>query len=150
FEDPERGDYRLQRHAASSFGGDVLGRVRPASDWTITAGAGLRGDILTQREDRAGRDGEAREQRRGLAGTQLLGNARGSLSYRPTRAVQLSAGARVDALGVRAEDELDRSQARSPVLWNVAPRARASFRVVRPLRLIAAYGRGFRPPEARA
>src|SRR5690606_30501084 len=86
FEDPERGDYRLQRHAASSFGGDVLGRVRPASDWTITAGAGLRGDILTQREDRAGRDGEAREQRRGLAGTQLLGNVRGSLSYRPNRA----------------------------------------------------------------
>jgi outer membrane receptor protein involved in Fe transport len=36
------------------------------------------------------------------------------------------------------------------VLWNVAPRARASIRVVRPLRVIAAYGRGFRPPEARA
>jgi outer membrane receptor protein involved in Fe transport len=63
--------------------------------------------------------------------------------------VRLDGGARVDVARLDVHDALAGSD-EARTLPAVSPRASIEWRIADPIRVFGAYGRGFRPPEARA
>jgi iron complex outermembrane recepter protein len=87
---------------------------------------------------------------RDLAAFQALPHAFGGLIWRPFEALRFDAGTRLDLAYVRATDELDAKATRNGLLTAVSPRAVVEWDALSSLRVVGAYGRGLRPPEARA
>lgn len=148
--DREHGDRRNQLHNAWSFGVSGAHQRPIAQSLALRAGAGLRGDIFAQREDNIGRSLELIERRRDLDALQLNAHALAGLIWRPLDSVQLDAGARLDAIAVNITDHMADSEANDGVLWQASPRTSARWQAQEFWQLFAAYGRGIRPPEARA
>ncbi len=148
--DPVHGDYRDQRQRAQSFGTHLFVDHALGPELGLLAGAGLTGDRLDQKELRTDEEGELVALRRGLEGVQLLAFAQLGLRYQPTRLVTLEAGARGDLAHANVRDVLhtQRRQQGTEVAWS--PRAMATVRAHPFVKLMASYGRGMRPPEARA
>ena len=148
--DPIHGDRRDQSQRTWSFGG--LGKHEsPLSErLALRTGLGVRGDVFSQQELNVGRALETIDRRRDLAATQLIAHTLVGLRWSPVKGVRVDAGARADLIHVRITDRLDgdaRSQGSDAV---VSPRVSARWRPLESWRLFLAYGRGFRPPEARA
>lgn len=169
--DPVNGDYRDQQHESAFFGANLHWTAPLSEELTLVSGVGVRGDKLAQRErpadgarvpvappERCEVDEEvdadacdtASVRRRALSGTQLLAHALLGLAYRPTRALRVEAGARADWVHVNVRDDIEAGNRRRGDAFALSPRAVASFKANRVVRLFAAYGRGLRPPEARA
>ncbi len=147
---PEVGDRRTQRHAATSLGTKLELRRDVTTRLALVGGAGAQVDFLDQHEDQVDDDGAPWRHNRELEATQ--GGASGFLGARAGFGSQLraEAGARLDAAWIRADDRLDAIPTASNSSAAISPRASLSWRLIQSTSLHAAYGRGLRPPEARA
>ncbi|HVI00301.1 MAG TPA: TonB-dependent receptor [Enhygromyxa sp.] len=149
-ERPVLGDRREQLHQAIPFG------VRIDHAWAIgprlelDSGVGVRGDVLEQREDRLDQLGRPFERTRAAKAVQADTWLLAGLRWQATEQLMLGAGTRLDVLTVSATDRLPTSVTRRGVRVAASPRVDLRWSPLASLELIAAYGRGFRPPEARA
>lgn len=148
--DSQAGDRRLQIQRTVQVGMNVEGRWEPTRAFGLTAEVGTQLDVFSQEQVHVGRELEELEQQRDLAGTELAAHLAAGAHIHPGRALVIHAGARVDLAHVDATDGLsDRATASDPLL-HFGPRITLSYRPIDSLELGAAYGRGFRPPEAQA
>lgn len=156
--DPVHGDGRRQRHDAGSVGGDVrLQYALPLfSDVTLLRGGSqARLDRFEQSQDDI--DPDAAVHRQGLAagGVQadLAGWVEGDLGVR--RLLRVRAGLRIDTFGIRStvvrEPDGRPTDGAAATSWTVvpSPHIRLVVTPVRPLELLASWGRGLRSPQAR-
>ena len=111
---------------------------------------GVRGDVFSQREDNVGRELEPLAERRDLDGVQLIPHAFAGVRWSPVEQVRIDAGSRVDLIHVGVTDRLDADARGEDTLVVASPRVTARWTPLDDWRLFLAYGRGFRPPEARA
>jgi outer membrane receptor protein involved in Fe transport len=148
--DPVEGDRRDQTQRSLTFGADVALRASIAETLSLQAGAGVRGDALDQGQDHVDAAGAALDPERRLEGSQALFHARAGLTFSPAPIVRVAAGARLDVARVDVSDALGADARGGGTLSAVSPRASVNVEPWPGLGLFAAYGRGFRPPEARA
>ena len=156
-EDPVNGDRREQTHRAFRFGGDVGYHRHWVAGLQWHAGVGFRGGVLRQDQTQIGVDLQRLDTERDLRARQMMGHGRLGLSWRPVRRFRLAVGTRWDVAHVRADAPVTGMpgadavrETRSGTSQALSPRLTTNYRVTRGLRVFAAYGRGFRPPEARA
>ena len=147
--DAENGDRRDQRQETTSFGLDLAHQVALLPRFTLRLGGGLRGDAFDQRVQHVGQELELLSTQRDLVGTQLLAHVRAGLRWTPIDALRIDAGARVDLVHASFEDRREQETGNDQ-LAAVSPRLSLRWDASDALGLFAAYGRGFRPPEARA
>ncbi|MEM7448896.1 MAG: TonB-dependent receptor [Myxococcota bacterium] len=148
--DPIRGDRRRQTQTTWSFGAKIDYSVRLTTWLALEAALGLHGDRLDQTQQHVDQQQAPIETERELQGVQTSSHARVGLRFRPVDELRLTVGARIDVAHVSVRDGLDDSRLSSGAPAAFSPRATVEWRVLTPLRLFAAYGRGFRPPEARS
>lgn len=148
--DPLEGDRRDQSQTTWSLGLIGTHRWFVADGLTVRTGGGLRADLLDQREDNVGQNLERLATRRDLESLQLIAHARAGLHWQPVEPFVVEAGARLDVVHVEVTDFLEASAQGQGTQWVVSPRVSARYAPTQSLRFFAAYGRGFRPPEARA
>ena len=148
--DPVNGDRRGQAQTAWRFGARSEYTVHLTERLALEAAAGVRGDVLDQSQHHVGRQQEPLETERALTGVQTLSHGLLGLRLRPVEALRLAAGARLDVAHISVQDGVEMGPRATGTLAAVSPRATAEWHLATPLRLFAAYGRGFRPPEARA
>ncbi len=148
--DPNDGDRREQRHEAWSFGLSGTHVLQVADRFALRTALGVRGEAFSQRESRIGRDLEPLEVRRDLQAVQLITFGYAGLRWTPLRQLRIDVGARLDLIHVSARDALDNEARGGATLAVASPRLTASWRPSDAWKLTLAYGRGFRPPEARS
>jgi iron complex outermembrane recepter protein len=148
--DRESGDFRLQRHDTLNFGASFAFSTQLLKAIDGHVGLGITGDALDQQQWHTDIREQPLVQERGLDALQTLTHALGGFTLRPHAKLRLDAGARLDVAHVRTTDELAGDAKGTATLPVVSPRASLEWRTLPQLRLLAAYGRGFRPPEARA
>ena len=148
--DATNGDRRDQRQETWSFGAFGTHESRLTRTLAWRSGLGVRGDAFGQTEHNVGRALERVRTRRDLEGMQLLAHALGGLRWTPTEQLRFDAGARLDVLHVAVRDRLQGGERGDGTEVVVSPRVTARWAPAEGWKLLAAYGRGFRPPEARA
>ena len=148
--DPVNGDRKDQQQNTFSFGLSGTYDVPLSDTVSLLAGTGLRGDNFRQSEDHVGRRFEVISETRKMKSTQMLGHALASFRWKPHPSVQVDAGGRVDVMHVNVTDQLQNNEKNSDTLSVFSPRFIARWDTTDQLSLFASYGRGFRPPEARA
>lgn len=156
--DPAHGDARSQRQRAVSGGAGLV--VRRSFSLlgdlsSVGGGLDLRFDRIHQVQEGVDRDGVAHETQIEAEGTQGDGAAFAEGELGVAGVVRIAAGVRFDLLVFHVEsaeggrlDEIRPAPARSRA-FVVSPRASLRVRPFRPFDLFAAWGRGFRSPEAR-
>ncbi|TPV95956.1 MAG: TonB-dependent receptor [Myxococcales bacterium FL481] len=147
--DPVQGDRRQQEQRTWSFGAKLGYRFNLARAWVLHARAGFRGDHLDQIQHHVDQEQIPVAIDRELGGLQTLSHVAVALGWWPLDAIRLTVGSRAD-LARMSVDDARSGQTRAGTLWAVSPRVTAETRGGESLRVFAAYGRGFRPPEARA
>lgn len=147
--DPIQGDRRRQRQRTSSLGASLAADVTLLPTLTLRTGGGARLEVFEQTEQGIDRAGGARESRRHLRGAQASAHARAGVTWEPLDTLRLDVGLRFDLAHVEAADELANDRGRD-TLFAISPRTSLRWRAHDQVTLFAAYGRGFRPPEARA
>lgn len=148
--DPVHGDRRSQRQSAWNAGASATYDVRLAERLSLQASVGVRGDELDQAQDHVDQQEALVDRERSLDGLQTLASALAGVWWSPIDALQIAAGTRFDMTHVSVRDRLDNGRVSSKSLFAVSPRVTAEWHAAETWRLFAAYGRGFRPPEARA
>ena len=148
--DRARGDFRLQQQDALSFGASFAFSSRLLRSLDGHVGLGITGDTLDQQQWHTDIHEQPLTHERGLSALQTLTHALGGVTLRPHAKLRFDAGARLDVAHVRTTDQLAGAARDTATLPVVSPRAAFEWRTLPQLRLLAAYGRGFRPPEARA
>lgn len=147
---PDSSDRRAQHQDAYSFGVFATHRAQLREALSLHTGVGLRGDAFTQHEDRVTDTREAVARQRDLDALQLDAHALAGLRWQPTQAVQIDAGARLDLIHVDIVDRLNADAQADERLLVASPRVTGRWQPFDFWQLFAAYGRGFRPPEARS
>ena len=146
--DPEHGDRFRQEHASHRVGMVATQRwhsprVRPE------LGVSARFERFQQREDAVDDDLAVVSTSRHLHGGQAHAHVHAGLTLLPIDAVRLDVGARVDGFGFRV---VDRTHNELGIGYPgaVSPRMTAHWQMSPAFTAFAAWGRGLRPPEARA
>jgi iron complex outermembrane recepter protein len=148
--DPVAGDRREQTQHTWSFGGDVSLGATLRDSLALHTGIGFVGDVFDQGQDHVDERRTALAAERKLEGTQALVHARAGLSYFPLEWLYVSAGARFDVALIDVEDPLAGGSERQGTLSSLSPRVSIQAEPWQRQTLFFSYGRGFRPPEARA
>jgi iron complex outermembrane receptor protein len=151
-ERPAQGDRRVQQHRGLPFGLRADHRVLLGRRVELQTGLGVRGDVFEQSEQRVDLERRPFETTRAAAAVQadIWALAGVRIALAPT--LELGTGARVDLLAISADDrsgQPDASGGRG-LLVAASPKAHLRWAALERLELFLAYGRGFRPPEARA
>lgn len=153
-ERPLLGDRRTQRQQTIPFGLrlDHLWAISPRVD--LITGLGVRGDVLRQTEDRVDQRGLTFDRTRAAEAVQADSWLLAGVGWRATPELHVHAGVRVDVISVAARDRLLDADADQHTTRGVrasgSPRVDLRWAPLAWFELFAAYGRGFRPPEARA
>ncbi len=161
-ERPEQGDRRVQRHRALPFGlrVDHLALLGPRLE--LASSVGVRGDGIDQSEQRVDLDGRPFETTRDARAVQADVWLSSGLRWQVAPTLELATGLRFDLFAVDAHDRIAAESSSSPstagpsdargggVRFALSPRVHLRWSALAKLELFAAYGRGFRPPEARA
>jgi iron complex outermembrane recepter protein len=151
FEEPERGDRRLQHHRAVPFGLRVDHRVSLGRRVALDSGLGVRGDVFEQSEQRVDLSARPFELTREAAAVQANPWLYSGVRWQVHPSLMLAAGARADAFVFSVRDgRAPELEPATGVRFAASPRANLRWSVISTLDLFAAYGRGVRPPEARA
>jgi outer membrane receptor protein involved in Fe transport len=113
-------------------------------------GASVHGDVFEQSQRHLNQEEQSLGVERALDGMQTISSVLGSFRLRPTDSLSVSLGGRLDAVQVLALDRVVESSSDAGMLFAASPRLTAAWEVYDPWQLFLSYGRGFRPPEARA
>lgn len=149
FLDPVRGDRRLQRERSGQAGLRAAHRIRLGERMRLETVGGVRVERLWQAERKVSDEGVELERQRELSALQSLSHLAAGIRLEANRHLELRGGARLDLALVDAEDHLTGERANGQAVA-LSPRFGATWRLAPAWRLLAAYGRGVRPPEARA
>ena len=146
---PELGDRRAQLHR--SWSGGLAGQAERDLARRLTLVAGAEGllDRVSQRENQIDAEGMPWQDNRDLDALHLLGGLYAGLRAQLGR-VKLEGGGRVDAIWLDVDQRAPTAGRAREAMATASPRLSAAWRLADPVRLFAAYGRGLRPPEARA
>ena len=147
---PEDGDRREQYQRTWSFGLNATHAWHALDSLSLLTGAGVRGDVFTQSEDNVDQALEPLAKRRDLSATQLIAHALIGLRWNPVSQLHLDAGTRVDMHYVHTTDHIAAGLENSEALVVASPRLSLRWKPSPAWGIFLAYGRGFRPPEARA
>jgi iron complex outermembrane receptor protein len=151
-ERPEQGDRRIQQHRGIPFGLRADHRVLLGRRVELQTGIGVRGDAFEQSEQRVDLELRPFETTRALEAVQadIWALAGVRIAIAPT--LELGTGARVDVIAISADDRSGDPEASGDrgLLVAASPKAHLRWTALERLELFLAYGRGFRPPEARA
>ncbi|MBX7082026.1 MAG: TonB-dependent receptor [Nannocystaceae bacterium] len=148
----ERGDRHRQRQEALSLG-LTLDYERQLSDRAALRIVGSwRGDVIDQGQDELLSTGRIWSSSRDLGIAQQSFGLAPGLRITPRRWWLLDGGVRFDAFDAHVRDRLAAPERResSGTLVQLSPRIATRFTLRERWQLFAAYGRGFRTPEARA
>lgn len=148
--DPVNGDRRAQAQTTRNFGATINYAVTLTETLDLEAELGVRGDVLRQSQKHVDQAEVPLETERELSGVQVLTHGLFGLRFQPVDELLLATGARVDVASISVEDHVASASSSSGAFAALSPRATAEWRVTTPFRVFAAYGRGFRPPEARS
>lgn len=151
--DQVHGDRREEHQDALSASFSTKYRYRVSESLTLQAGLGWRTEWIDQWQDDVGTQLERVTRQRDLKANQSIGHAYAGARYRYENRLWLSGGVRADLVHLRIQDRRAPSPAQQENQGERAtfsPRLSAEIRLSESLRLFAAYGRGFRPPEARS
>ncbi len=88
--------------------------------------------------------------RRDLDGLQVIAHALTGLRWSPHKELRVDAGVRFDLIHIKVTDHLQDDTSGQGTLPVVSPRFTTRWRPYQTWSLFFAYGRGYRPPEARA
>lgn len=155
-EQPEQGDRRVQRHRALPFGLRVDHHALLGSRVELASGLGIRGDLFDQSEERVDLDARPFGSTRDARAVQADVWLHSGVKWQATPALELAAGLRFDMFAIDAHDRIPAEpEATSDghgggLRFAASPRTHLRWSALPSLELFAAYGRGFRPPEARA
>ncbi len=148
--DPEHGDRRWQQHE-SAQGGTRLRLERPLHGRVALLGdLGWRAEWFRQRELSLLEDGSPWGLDRALRGLQQTGHLGVGVRWSPVEPWRIDAGVRGDLFHYDVVDPPNGEQRSTGVRAVASPRLTTSLALGPAWRLFAAYGRGFRSPEARA
>jgi iron complex outermembrane recepter protein len=150
--DPERGDRLAQQHLAAGAG-LRLAHERPLGPTLqLLSGLDLAGEDLRQHEDRIDDRQIAFARTRALAGRQATAGARLGAAWRHGGWLRLEGGLRAQAFlfDVTGENPGEAPSAGSDASFAWLPRLQAQLYPHPAAGVLLAYGRGVRPPEARA
>lgn len=155
--DPVNGDRRQQQQRGFRYGGSVEYERALSERLRLVAGLGLRGDEMEQSQSQRGQQLELVAAERSLEVSQQLAHLRLGALFEPTESLRVSAGARVDwarfavfdALAQQGGDE-GRVSSQLDALMAVSPRVQLDADLGSDWAAFVSYGRGVRPPEARA
>jgi iron complex outermembrane receptor protein len=147
--DAQRGD-RLGQHHLARGGGIRLGHERPLGPrLQLLTGLDALGEDLRQHEDRLDGAGAPFARNRTLHGQQATLGARAGAAWSPSDRAKVEGGLRAQLFAFDVEDRPAGERGRSlTAAW--LPRLSVTFQALPALAFLAAYGRGVRPPEARA
>jgi outer membrane receptor protein involved in Fe transport len=148
--DPISGDRRDQHQSNWSVGSSLDLGLRVMRGLRVDSGLGMRGDVFEQRQEHVDQERVVLGRERELAGEQALFYAKLGVVLEPLAELRIRAGARADVARVVARDPLAVDDAAGGTLAALSPRLSVDARLSPWLTLFGAYGRGFRPPEARA
>ncbi len=148
--DSINGDRRRQSQSTVNFGVAMDDAIHLGSWMALHYGLSVHGDLLEQSQQHVGKAEESIGVERALDGAQTVSSLLGSLRLKPTESLSLTLGGRLDVVQVSAHDQTDESSSALGTLLAASPRVTASWKVFEPWNLFFSYGRGFRPPEARA
>lgn len=153
FVDPVHGDRRQQAQTAISTSFSASYRYQATEALTLVAGVGALGDWIDQSQEHVDMGRVRVKQERNLRVFQSIAHLQVGLRYRFKNRLWISGGVRGDLVNLRTHDRLEQD----PDFRNnkgqrgvLSPRFTAEYKISTPLRVFAAYGRGFRPPEARS
>ncbi|MAD60257.1 MAG: hypothetical protein CMH49_01925, partial [Myxococcales bacterium] len=147
---PEDGDRRDQYQQTSSFGFFGTYESELVKHLALRVGFGLRGDRFLQNESNVDQSLEVLSPRRDLSGLQLISHTLAGLRWLPHRKLRVDVGTRVDVIDVKVSDHLNNHALGKERLTVASPRLTATWKPIAHWMFSLAYGRGFRPPEARA
>jgi outer membrane receptor protein involved in Fe transport len=148
--DPVAGDRRAQAQSSWSLGVAASWDARLLETLTVSTGLGARAESFDQVQRHVDAQALPLETERALNGLQSLMFARAGLGWWPSDGFNLVAGGRLDVAGVAVQDAVAANANAANTLAALSPRLMLQARVVEGWWAFAAYGRGFRPPEARA
>lgn len=146
---PIQGDRREQFHQTWRLGAKARYTAELADTLSLRSGVGIRTSTVAQRQQHIGRNLQTLATELAFNGVQALPHAWLGVHWRPSPAVQLSAGARAAAAHVSV-DTASSPEPTPGVSLSVTPRLTARWRAAAAWQWFAAYGRGYRPPHARA
>lgn len=148
--DTVNGDRRLQKQSTINFGALMEDTIDLGQRFVLHLGASMRADAIDQSQQHLDQQERSIDTERSLYALQAMSSAYSSLRFRPINALSITAGGRIDAAQVRATDRAQRSASNSGALFAVSPRLTSDLRILDPWHVYVSYGRGVRPPEARA
>lgn len=148
--DPMSGDRRAQDQRTVSLGGNVSFDTALLETLRLRLGLGVRADAFDQGQDHVDQAEVVLEPERRLEGTQSLWHALAGVEWLGLPRLRMLGGVRFDLARVSVNDALAAGPSGSDTLGAVSPRLSLEARLTDDWRLSLAYGRGFRPPEARA
>lgn len=148
--DPDWGDRHVQRQDAITAGlrADGTRRVHERVDLRVVGH--YQGSALDQSNTLVTTEGQAWGVDRDLRVEQHLFGIGPGMSWRALDWLRVEGGLRAEGYHARVTSRLDGGARFSGTQWALAPRLATQALVGRRWQLFAAYGRGFRPPEARA
>lgn len=148
--DPVDGDRRQQHQETFDFGVSMEDTLHLGERVAWHYGTSVHGDVFNQSQEHVGQSEQVLSTERALTGMQAISSLYTSLRLKPLHSLSITAGGRLDIVNVQALDRLDASSSDAGILAALSPRFTAGWRVADPWQLFFSYGRGFRPPEARA
>ena len=151
--DAQQGDRLAQRHQAAKVGARLVHRQPLALTLELLGGLDAAVEWLDQHEDRLDAALSPIERTRSLGGVQSGAGAHGGVRWMPRPWLRVEGGARVEVQRFDVDDRTAAATAATPgatIGPALLPRLQAHFYPHDGVTLMAAYGRGLRPPEARA
>lgn len=148
--DPESGDRRRQAQSTWNMGVQAGLDTSLDEHLTLHTGGGVRADAFEQGQTHVGRDLEVLEQERQLQGLQALGHVKAGISWHPVPEFRVKGGLRWDVARFAVRDGLGTSAPGQDSLGALSPRLTLHAHVRDDVTVFGAFGRGVRPPEARA
>jgi iron complex outermembrane recepter protein len=147
---PGVGDRRNQAQQAWTPGLNLRHHWHIADRWQLTSTARYSADITDQTEDQL--DAQARPwlRVRDVSFVQQRLGLSSAVSWAPARWMSAEVGGRLDVLAFAVKSALSAGGEGDGLIAHPSPRASVTFRLPKAVRLFVAYGRGVRPPEARA
>jgi iron complex outermembrane recepter protein len=148
--DPTNGDGRSQRQNTWSLGVNARYTHELTSTFDAKGIIGTRSEHLDQTQRHVGQAAQPLTLDRSLQGWQHLLHAGAGLGFSPSSSIHGELGARLDVAQTTGRDRVDKRDYTSKPLAVLSPRATLEWQTNDALAVLLSYGRGFRPPEARA